>query len=1131
MLKNYFAASRFLYYASWTLVCVTLLLGSFTKSIAASWQWQSNGANERVTINLDEAQGPLQAKRNGLHSLLLPLNASGELTLNDALPTVGKLMGNASLSDGGITLQLQNSAFGYVVRQPSPKQIVIDIFPDPLGARWQADGNLAPEGTKPQQIDVIKAPAIQAPSRSNAFAAMPPENQSVQQPISPAVQQLQQNAGMASPALPPDTSPVTTPSLPQTTQALPQITTPTTIPAMPPEDVKANDITTTELPLQEANGSLRIDDDKTAPTVAEDRSEPLSKVTLDQTPAPMLVAAADIDDVKDTNIDNEPVNNTAQNVQAPIEKTPTAQNVRQASSLAGNMPRGKSIGAQELKGSINTMGPEYWPEDAGLSTSLSNESINEVRPPTVQPSAEQATTEQASQSTPQPSTSDAQPPLETVSPTPSAVGVPNQDVRQGVNTAGKPEEPVVEETPRPVIYVDEEGNEVEKPPVPEELFAQAEALMNESKYTEAVPILEQLRAIPNITREMREQVLYNLSDALFIMYEGKPVEGFEPIDSATNEAMNVNLRSTRVPDALYRLGVINLNVGNFTEAEGYFKALKRRYPYDINIPTAFYLLGKSQFEKGLYADAEKNFRTVVQEYPDAAALDESTIGLIKALTRLKDYEEAKVFVDFAGMRWARYYVDDPDYINYLAEIDYHLGDKDGALEQYWLLYNLDPKNERSADVLAKIGDLYFEIKKPQAAMDVFGEIETRFPKSKAAALAALRRSEKGIYDSPINMAEMFSVFENPGAPLPQVVYKTLQKNYPDDKRSITAGLKYAIWQLWNREYTDAMGSAADFIDFYPENPDVELAKDVIMRGFMADLKNSLAEENYGRVLILWNGFPVVRERYGPINPELRNALGRGYLERGEDENAMEMLAEFLKTPMDPRYSEPTFALYFNKYLESGNWNGMLDLGELVKDWNMPPVMRGQLDYALALSAENLGLRERALTLWKELAENKNLQLYQRAYATYFLAKDAEERQDIKQAYAYNIKTLELFETLQQERSDRADTDRIKEAIGSLMDITEVSNRIPEALEWVEKYGTFVPEDSPEYPGLRFREARLYRKLGNDERARLLLEIIVNNYASSPFAAAASSELSTFEMSRDLRNFLPGGTGSSANQDS
>ena len=135
--------------------------------------------------------------------------------------------------------------------------------------------------------------------------------------------------------------------------------------------------------------------------------------------------------------------------------------------------------------------------------------------------------------------------------------------------------------------------------------------------------------------------------------------------------------------------------------------------------------------------------------------------------------------------------------------------------------------------------------------------------------------------------------------------------------------------------------------------------------------------------------------------------------------------------------------------------------------------------------------------------------------------DAERHKDIRNAYSYNKKTLELFSRLQQDRSEKADPERIKEAMGSLMDITEVANRIPESLEWVERYNQFVPEDSPEYPGLRFREARLYRKLGDTEKAKTLLEVIARQYADSPFAKAAESELRTFDVSRDLRNFMTG----------
>lgn len=231
--------------------------------------------------------------------------------------------------------------------------------------------------------------------------------------------------------------------------------------------------------------------------------------------------------------------------------------------------------------------------------------------------------------------------------------------------------------------------------------------------------------------------------------------------------------------------------------------------------------------------------------------------------------------------------------------------------------------------------------------------------------------------------------------------------------------------------------------------------------------------------------------------------------------------------MDPQYGEATFTEFFNRYLQAGAWAKILDLGKLVATWPLNPQLRNQLDYAMALSAQNLNLNGAALAMWHKLAERQDIPLYQRAYATYFLARDAEQRKDIRNSYTLNRKVIDLFTQLQNERSDKADPQRIKDAMLSLMDICEVGNRVPEALEWLARYNAFVPKESQEYPGLRFREARLYRKLGDATRAQALLEDIVRNHADSPFAKAATAELHTFEVSRDLQNYLPGGAGSQA----
>ncbi|MGD9662993.1 MAG: tol-pal system YbgF family protein, partial [Porticoccaceae bacterium] len=351
--------------------------------------------------------------------------------------------------------------------------------------------------------------------------------------------------------------------------------------------------------------------------------------------------------------------------------------------------------------------------------------------------------------------------------------------------------------------------------------------------------------------------------------------------------------------------------------------------------------------------------------------------------------------------------------------------------------------------------------------------------------------------------------------------------------AVLARLKEAMWLFWDKKYTEAMGKAADFIDAYPDNANVPEARDLIWEAFQKELANSLAENNYGRILILWNGFPLVRERYGAPDPRMRYVLAQGLLERGDEAAALALLADFLKSPMDPNYGEAAFTEFFNRYLKAGAWDKVLDLGKLVSTWPMNKQLRNQLDYAMALSAQNLNLSGPALAMWAQLADRQDIPLYQRAYATYFLARDAEERKDIKNAYMLNRKVVELFTQLQDERSDKADPQRIKDALAALMDISEVANRVPEALEWVERYNAYAPPQSPEYPGLRFREARLYRKLGDAARAQALLEDIVRNYPGSPFAQAAASELRTFEVSRDLQNFLPGAAsapqGSSAPQ--
>jgi TolA-binding protein len=785
---------------------------------------------------------------------------------------------------------------------------------------------------------------------------------------------------------------------------------------------------------------------------------------------------------------------------------------------------------QSLRARVNLGGPEDWPETNGLSTGvLSKPEDASPLPsePAQLPLPEAASEPPATPASPvdsQSGTSPAVPPPPVKDMGQAASGLV-QGSSEGLKLGDdKHEKTDVPELPREVIYVDEKGNPVPKPPEPDKMMAEAERLIDENKIDEALQELDKIRALTDITSEMREKVLYHISDCIWSRYVDNPLAGYEAIVSSTNEAMNANLRSPNVPGALLRLGLANVNVGNLQDAAGYIVALYRRYPDYPGVSQGFTALGKEQLKRGFSERAEQSFSLVLDKYPESPYLQAAAVGLSYALFNQKKNDQAYIILDFISKRWPRYYIDDPDFLLLQAGNEEALGKFSETLDSYWLYINLDPGHEGNDALLLKMGDLYQRNGDTRAAGFIYHEIERRYSGKSTALIAGMRLLEKGVYDSPITYEQMTKVFAEMDEPALVRLYSALTASSNILPEAVLARLKQAMLLYWDKQYTNAMGKAADFIDSYPEDANVQEARELIWQAFQKELANSLTEKNYGRILILWNGFPLVRERYGPIDARLRYALAQGWLERGDDAQALGLLAEFLKSPMDTQYGEAAFTEYFNRYLQAGEWGHILDLGKLVAGWNMNPALRNQLDYATALSAQNLNLTAQALAMWKQLLARTDIPLYQRAYAVYFLARDAENRRDIRDSYMLNRQVIDLFTQLQDERSDKADPQRIKDAVVALMDICEVDNRIPEALDWVSRYSAYTSEDSPEYPGLRFREARLYRKLGDAVRARSILEDIVKRAPDSPFGKAAVAELRTFEVSRDLQNYMPGAAG-------
>ncbi len=1193
---------------------------------AASWDWSRQNGRERVVIRLDGNAGRGEAVRDGSQSLAVHLDALPQsLEARQPLPQ-NSLIRGISIDPATRALRVDTStpAFGFIVTTPGNGSIILDMFPDSLGARWRPDGTLAPASAPviPIPREITEAAPPLPPSSTQAASAVtqtpPPAREALVQSAAPASQttpsapqaQVQQpqnreiSTNMPSLAAESAPRPVTAETTPTQVASLPPLEaasperTQTQIQARPqvqPAAQPSSPLAQTGTPQTTAQMPTQLSQQGPPPTPAAQPGSPAPAVPVTSLPPAQPSSSSPAASSVSSSAPSATVPGTAQipmnasSAQGQILSAPSPQ-ISISVNTGQNGPAPTASGVSAAPGTTpgtpvappqvpNT--PQASPPPPPSSTNTGHElshTVSAAGEPLVSarmnmggPETWQdqpATTSGAiaghggeqgnlNITVSVPSSEKSIAPISSSTANAEAFSMPEPMPQQpsasggaGIDTARQPVSPLNEaelsktspESPVPSdsgslsdtktqkqeaenspatqpapMYVDEQGNPVPPPPDIPTLLKDVSAKMERGDYAGALPDLETLKQA-DLPSDEREDVLYNYMKALYEKYHPNFGEHAEEIIDAANAAMNFNLDSYRVPEALSTLASVNIGVGNIEDAKGYVYLMRRKYHGNPQVPSSLLNLGKEYLRRQDYADASIAFTQVLEEYPDSKNAKDAGLLQVHSLYRQGHYDRALTLIEFVDRRWPRIYLEDEQYLPISADVQMRQGKYDDALETYWKQYNLHPSDSTSPGVLMRIGELYYQTQRPLSAGKALEELVRAFPTSPEAPRALLLLGENGINEGNPDLDELLAIFDRPNPRIPGIFYQHITADYPSAPEAVSARLRTIAWLYWDKQYVQAMDGARSFMIDYEDKPESLRAQDILLRAFAVELANALSEENYERVLALWERYPQVQPYYQPLEPELRVALARAQLNRGKEAAGLELVAPFLETHENPDYGLYAYNLYLSSYLRAQNWNGILTLGDKVRDWNLPTEARHQLDYAMALSAENLQLPGRALPLWKTLAPLNDIPLYQRAYANYFLARDAERRQDLRDAYQYNLDTLGMFTQLQDERSPYADSERIRESIAALMDVTEIAGRYAEALEWATQYAAFVPDTSPDYAGLRFREARLHRKMGDTARWRAILQGIVDSEPDSAFGKMAASELHTSNVARDLSRF-------------
>jgi tetratricopeptide (TPR) repeat protein len=331
-----------------------------------------------------------------------------------------------------------------------------------------------------------------------------------------------------------------------------------------------------------------------------------------------------------------------------------------------------------------------------------------------------------------------------------------------------------------------------------------------------------------------------------------------------------------------------------------------------------------------------------------------------------------------------------------------------------------------------------------------------------------------------------------------------------------------MWSLWQKDYDACFSLCNEIVMAAPNDPLAARALEVSRNAFSMLAAESVNTKRYVRVLDFWNRYPLLHTQEEFLDPESRLALAVSQWEGANPDAALDTLEPFFLGGKIPEYSEMALILGLTIQVEYDRWAAVEELLNRVEMWEITPETRRQMDYALGLAYENQGKSPSALPIWKNLYEQNSLPPEQQAYADYFLARQAEKDKDYETAYRIGQEALRRLKDLAALNPGQADTEKIKNILGSLMGIAQSSGMIQDALDYGGEYLQYSDQGSDDALSIMYNMAALHRRRGSMGEWEKILTELSANYPQSYYGKAAATQLSSYNMDREAAKYAPAG---------
>ncbi len=614
---------------------------------------------------------------------------------------------------------------------------------------------------------------------------------------------------------------------------------------------------------------------------------------------------------------------------------------------------------------------------------------------------------------------------------------------------------------------------------------------------------------PKVPDALREELLYNLADITMQQGRGDFAGNFTAILDAYETAKYANPESSNMPEALYRIGFLQLSVGNLPEAKGNFDLLRRKYPDNPRVPMIDTFWGDHFLREKKFAKAAEHYRYVIENFPMSPAVKPANVGLLKAYTELGFFGKAMEIVNAIEKRWPRYYLEDPSFLMAAGYAAMLSGNDDRARDYFWTYANIVPDAPDADVAMARIGDIHLRQNRPNAAREIYHRTAEAYPDREGGLIAQMRLAEEGVLDKP-SIGDMAPVFDRPDAN-PEDIYTRILE-HTDSPLAPIARLKLAMWRLWKGKFPESLEDVRRFEQDYPEHELLPKAREVADKALRDWIMRDLEQGNFEGIVQNWTDHQDLYTDREP-DPQTRLVVATALMRTGRSREALEMARPFVFGSI-PRgeHSEPGMDLTLAMLVELQEWKDILELARRVAPWDLNAERRRQVDYAAALANEKLNQPGRAKSLWDRLATDLGLTDTQRGYAHYFLGRAALAAGEFERATILGQEALELL------KKEKDDIPKLKETLELLVQAAERRGRNQEALAWSLEYDGYVTPEDQNWPAHAYRKAILFRRNDDMKRWRETLLGLKERFPNTLYGRMAAAELEGVRIEREVEKF-------------